>query len=83
MRSLPFNFYTSQFDFTTRDHDYYTGLRMPSKWHISKEGQVATKIDNAAACLCFLNYNERKVDSEGSELESSIEVFAELDIREK
>jgi hypothetical protein len=36
--------------------DQDTRLRMPNKWPIFKEGQVATKKDNAAACLCFLNF---------------------------
>jgi hypothetical protein len=31
-------------------------LRMPNKWQICKEGQAATKEDNTAACLFFLNY---------------------------
>jgi hypothetical protein len=29
---------------------------MPSKWRMYKESQAGKKIDNAAACLCFLNY---------------------------
>jgi hypothetical protein len=33
-----------------------TSLRMPNKWHMCKEGQAGNKKDNAAACLCFLNY---------------------------
>jgi hypothetical protein len=46
--------YVSGFLVCVKDQD--TRLRMPNKWYIFKEGQAATKIDIAAACLCFLNY---------------------------
>jgi hypothetical protein len=35
---------------------HVVNLRMPSKWHIFKEGKAGTKKDNAAARLCFLKY---------------------------
>jgi hypothetical protein len=31
-------------------------LLVSNKWHTRKEGQAGNKKDNAAACLCFLNY---------------------------
>jgi hypothetical protein len=41
----------------TKDQDQDTRLRMPNKWHIYKESQADNnKKDDAAACLCFLNY---------------------------
>jgi hypothetical protein len=36
------------------DQDQDTGLRMPNKWHMCKEGQAGNKKYNAAAYLCFL-----------------------------
>jgi hypothetical protein len=58
-RYLPLeNGYFIQRDFfvsmVIQDQD--TRLRMPNKWHIFQEGQAGNKIDNAAACLCFLIY---------------------------
>jgi hypothetical protein len=31
-------------------------LRMLNKWYVFNEGQAGNRNNNAAACLCFLNY---------------------------
>jgi hypothetical protein len=37
-----------------------TSLRIPNKWHVCKEGRAGNKNDNAAACLSFLTYLDRR-----------------------
>jgi hypothetical protein len=57
LRRKPYHikFSASYLSFRFQDQD--TRLRMPNKWHICKEGRSRQqKEDNAAACLCFLNY---------------------------
>jgi hypothetical protein len=42
--------------FTSKRPSQVTGLRMPNKWNVFIEDKKATKNDNAATYLCFLNY---------------------------